>query len=320
MKRINLLFGALMLLLICACEKDEIAIDPHQAGDAEEYQVAMEQDYRNQLFFDLETGEVVCSNLKTEWDLGFECASEGFHVVMNTSKGMAVHHSSMGFSEIVSATGLDWTWDAHSGNLDSTAIGNWTTNNERYIIDRGYDHTGTHQGYYKINLVSVNEAEYKVEYGEITTTEPLTIIIPKSQKHNFRYFSFEDGVGAIAPEKDKWDLVFTQYTHLFTDPISPYVVSGVLLNRYKTFAGVINDIPFTSVTFEDAEQLNLSTAINTVGYDWKWYDYDEGVYKVDPTIVYIIQTSEGYYYKLHFVDFYNETGEKGFPKFECQRL
>ena len=57
-----------------------------------------------------------------------------------------------------------------------------------------------------------------------------------------------------------------------------------------------------------------------IGFDWKSYDFDQQLYMVDPQIVYIIKTPIGRYYKLHFIDFYNSMGEKGYPKFEIQEL
>ena len=35
---------------------------------------------------------------------------------------------------------------------------------------------------------------------------------------------------------------------------------------------------------------------------------------------FIIKNSIGLYFKLHFIDFYNDSGEKGYPKFALQQL
>jgi hypothetical protein len=57
-----------------------------------------------------------------------------------------------------------------------------------------------------------------------------------------------------------------------------------------------------------------------VGYNWKEYDLSAGEYTVFSNINYIIQDKNDKYYKLHFIDFYNNLGEKGYPKFEIQEL
>ena len=54
--------------------------------------------------------------------------------------------------------------------------------------------------------------------------------------------------------------------------------------------------------------------------DWKEYDFDNEHYTVLPDKIYVLKTSIGYYYKLRFIDFYNSTGEKGYPTFEFLRL
>jgi hypothetical protein len=44
------------------------------------------------------------------------------------------------------------------------------------------------------------------------------------------------------------------------------------------------------------------------------------VYTVIPGITYIIIDTEGFFYKLRFVSYYNDQGEKGFPVIEHLRL
>lgn len=318
MKISKYLFAGLVLLI--SCEKGEIAVPAHDSGDVLENSVAMEQDYRNQLFFDLETNSVVSSNLKTDWDIAFESSPTGFHVTLNTSKGMAVHCSELDFVDITSADDLVWTWDAHSGNLDSTGVGNWLEEEKLYVVDRGYNYVGSHLGYAKLKFVSVNESTYEIQFASIEESIPLTSTITKSLECHMTYYSFESGLATIAPPDFEWDLMFTQYTHLFSDPISSYVVSGVLLNRHETSAIIISDKNFQEVKFEDVADLDLKTELNSIGYKWKWYDFDAGLYLVNSDICYIIRTSSGFYYKLRFLDFYNESGEKGYPRFEFQQL
>ena len=59
---------------------------------------------------------------------------------------------------------------------------------------------------------------------------------------------------------------------------------------------------------------------NSIGFNWKEYDLTSGVYTVFANINYIIRDNELRYYKLHFIDFYNDLGVKGYPKFEIQEL
>ncbi|MFT5823071.1 MAG: hypothetical protein ACI8ZM_004330 [Crocinitomix sp.] len=298
--------------------KEEIAVRKHEAGDAQTNEIEMGQDYRNQLYFDLETNQVVKSNLKTEWDLTFE--SNGDHIVLNTGKGMSVHKSSLTFAEINLSEDLEWNWDAHSGNLDSTAFGNWEEENFIYVIDRGYNWTGDHQGYFKLAILSSDENTFDIGYAEISSDTQITYSIEKSTTEQFTYFSFESGTVSIAPPDLDYDLIFTQYTHLFTDPLTPYLVTGIITNRGFTSIARLDDKPFTEIELQDVESLEFSYDLDAIGYDWKYYSLEEGFFTTYSNQHYIIRTQNGFYYKLRIVGFYNSDGLKGYPNIEFQAL
>jgi hypothetical protein len=44
------------------------------------------------------------------------------------------------------------------------------------------------------------------------------------------------------------------------------------------------------------------------------------VYTIRPGITYIIQDTEEIFYKMRFISYYNDLGEKGFPVIEHARL
>jgi len=78
-------------------------------------------------------------------------------------------------------------------------------------------------------------------------------------------------------------------------------------------------------TFKDIElnmidQYNFTNEQNEIGYNWKLYNFTSQSYIVKSDITYIISDIDGRYFKLHFIDFYNDNGEKGNPKFEIQKL
>ena len=49
-------------------------------------------------------------------------------------------------------------------------------------------------------------------------------------------------------------------------------------------------------------------------------NFNTNAYSVNPKMNYILKVADGFYYKLHFLDFYNDQGIKGYPKFEFQKL
>lgn len=323
----GLFLGLSLIILLASCERDEIPITPHDAGDVLTSQVEMEPDYKWQVYFDLSTNSVVGENLKVKWDLGFETSASGYHIVLNAAKLMYAYPTGKTDFAVVTDTNgitLNHTWDEASGNLDSTAIGDWRNTGEVYIIDRGYNELGQHRGYRKAIFKAVDGASYTFRFAKLDGSEDTTLTIAKDADYNFTFFTFNNGgeVLTIEPPKETWDLVFTQYTHIFYDevPVIPYLVTGCLLNRSGTKAVMDNTIAFEEITFEYAQTKMLTSNINTIGYAWKEYNFDTGAYLVYPELNYIIQDSEGFYYKLHFIDFYDNQGQKGSPRFEFQRL
>ncbi|MDP3441986.1 MAG: HmuY family protein, partial [Ignavibacteria bacterium] len=124
-----------------------------------------------------------------------------------------------------------------------------------------------------------------------------------------------------------YDLLFSQYTTLLYtnegDPY-PYLVTGVLLNRTNTFSTMNDSLVFDSITREQVVDFNYTDQLDAVGYDWKDVvgDVSSGVvyYEVKPENNYIIKNRNGYIFKMRFIGFYNQSGEKGYPTIEFQKL
>lgn len=313
---IILLFG-----IITSCQKDELPVPKHKSGNVITATVNMNSNYKYQIFYDLETNSVISQNLKTAWDLGFETSENGYRIILNSSKAMFAYNTGQtDFSAITDTTGFaaNKKWDAPSGNLDSTAIGNWKTNTPVYILDRGYNENGQKIGFKKIQFISVDGYKYSIRYADLNGTGDTTLQIFKDNKYNFTFLSFNTNSAVIIePPKTDWDIVFTQYTEALS---TPYIVTGALLNRYNTLATMDSEKIFSQITYEDAINYTLSSNINIIGYNWKEYDYNSGTYIIFPQKNYIIKDSKGYYYKLHFIDFYDQFGNKGNPKWEYQKL
>lgn len=321
MIRVNniLLITALSFLLL-SCEKDEIPVPAHDPGNVVTGSVKMEADYRYQLYFDLETNAMVSQNHKTLWDLGFESTATGNKVILNSAKYMqAVNTGTTNFAVVNDTTGFVFSIDMPSGSLDSTAIGNWAPN-EVYIIDRGFNELGAHQGFSKVQFTGVTATEYNVHFANLNGTNAVSMTIPKDDNYNFTFLSLDGNLAAIAPPKEDWDLHFSQYTHFYYNDGTTYLVTGCLSNRNKVEVTPVFDKAFTDITIDDVATHTFSKNINTIGFDWKEYDFDEGSYIIYYTKNYIIKSTEGKYYKLHFIDFYDNFGIKGTPTFEFQEL
>lgn len=329
MRKKTIRIQSLLCLVLCgftSCLQKELPAKPYQPGDETTANVSMGSDYRWQLYYDLENNKVVRKNLKDVWHLGFEATADGYHVILNGSSFMFAYPTGKtNFATVVIAdTTGHKHWDSPTGLLDSTAIGEWKGNNEVYIIDKGYSVDLTHQGYKKVQILSVDEQKYTVKYANMDGSSEKTVMISKDSSYNFAFLALKDEpeVLLVEPPKKDWDIVFSQYTHVYYDTWETYLVTGCLLNRYKTTAFMDSIITFKELNYDRALHYTLSPFINTIGYDWKTVGSTTGGgadYKVHTNMNYIILNSRGNYFKLRFIDFYDNK-VKGNPKWEFQKL
>ena len=118
-----------------------------------------------------------------------------------------------------------------------------------------------------------------------------------------------------------WDLAFTQYTFIFYEPdYTPYLVTGVFSNTNGVTVAEDKTMNFADISIDDVPSFAFSSVRDVIGYDWKVYDFDIASFRIYTEINYIIKDAEGAYYKHHFIDFYDNNGLKGVPKFTMQRL
>lgn len=319
--------GALLLALsFTACEKEDTPVVLPQKGDTEHGIVEMGEDYKFQVFFDLQSGQVVHSSEINSWHLAFDCSADGFQVFMNGGADVFVDNThETNFASVktsIDEYSNEWQFDRPCGLADSAAIQDWRDKNEVYVVR--LNPTYTTDNIKKVKLVSVTDKAYVIEYGSIEDETPKTISIPKDDSYNYSYFSFDNGGQVVQPDppKDTWDVVFTRYRFIYYDLDNfPYIVNGVLLNPYKT-QGYAHDSTQTIETVNEADvpALPYTNHRDVIGFSWKEYDFDEGRYKIAKDNEYYIHTRNNNYWKLRFLDFYNAQNIKGSPSFEYVRI
>jgi hypothetical protein len=323
----------LTLLFSFACEKEELPVEAYHRGDVTIGTIDMGSDYKYQIFYNIDRNRIVSKSLKTTWDLAFKTGASAFHIKLNSSKAMQVVNTrSLNFETVTAIPDSGWKWDVASENVDSLGIGSWLSENnvsgtskrEVYVLDLGYNSNGMHLGHKKLQLLTVDYVEYTFQYANLDGSEGYEFKIEKDSDYNFVYFSFDNGGKEVlvAPRKTEWNFVFTQYTHTFAEDgvKSMYLVTGMLQNKFTIQSKKDTVRGFDKLTYDDAVTLELDSASDVIGYDWKEYNYDNETYKIFSNINYVIKNREGFYYKLHFIDFYNQTGEKGTPTFEYKKI
>ncbi|RYD58185.1 MAG: hypothetical protein EOP56_04495 [Sphingobacteriales bacterium] len=310
----------IVALCLTSCMRKEIPAAPHVAGDVTTATVDMNEDYKWQIFYSLKNNEIVSKNLRTDWDLGFECGASGYHIITNTARFMFAYNTGKtDFSAFALADTVGFAngknIDMPSSSLDSTAIGDWRKRTPVYVV------SNNDKQIFKVQCLPA-ERGYKVRFAKLNGGGGLeqTVVIKKDDNYNFMFLSLTAGnIINVEPPRASWDVVFTNYTHLFYDMNTPYSVTGCLLNRYNTIACMDSSVAFDQIDHILAARYQLSPQINIIGYNWKEYNLSKGIYITFTKMNYIVRTSDGVYYKLRFLDF-ARNNVKGNPKWEFQAL
>jgi len=329
MRYLFIIFG--ITLFLTSCFKEEEIVPPHEQGGLELGEAPIGSLYENQIYFDLNDNREVSSNHFSVWDLSFESSTGGWEIRLNSAKFMLAGNSfDTTFSAQLNQDDLNMTFDKSDGNPDSTAIGPWfelledsiSSHRHIYLINRGSDEQGTPLGFKKVQF-DISGENFIMRFAEPDNSGDTLVQIGRDPSMDRTYFSFETGVMDIAPAPDLWSLLFTKYTTmLVTDEGEdyPYLVVGVLLNPNGLMAARDTTHNFMDISSEDILDLEFTQQSDLIGYDWKYYDFDDGVYTIVPDMNYVIRDRDGFFYKLRFVDFYDNQGVKGTPTFEFVRL
>jgi len=316
--------------LFQSCFKEDEKGPPYFPSNLEQDTINVGPNYENQVYFDLYSLKQTSMNSNLDWDIAFVTGEDSWNVILNSSLMMwAGNAYDTNFSDINSAEGLEMHFDVSSGNMDSTAIGEWYyaendllySHHYVYVIDRGIDSQGNPLGFKKISL-GLKDQKYTIRYANLDGSEEQNLVVEKDILYNYTHLSFENGLVKIEPPKDQWSLKFSRYsTILFTDEgeAYPYNVVGVLINPYLVETNFNTD-DFFDLTYDHINDYEYIKLADVIGYAWKDYDFDGGYYTVLPNRTYIINNNDGFYYRLRFQSFYGLQGNKGNIGIEFSRL
>jgi hypothetical protein len=335
----NIGIYVLFAALLTGCFKEDEIVLPTPPGDVKTTAIELTANYRYQVYYSLSEDRVVAQNLKSNWDIGFESADDGHLIILNTSSFMTVANTfSTDFDAAIDTSGYQWRFDKSDGNFDSTAFRDWIEKDDEgnyiysgyvYVVNRGFDEFGNNRGLKKVVFHEVDESSYSLRFANLDGSEDYALLVSKDSAPNFVHFSFDDGgiVLLQEPPNDSWDILFTQYTTLLYtndgDPY-PYLVTGCLINPAGVMVARDTVEGFAGLSLEILPQLEFSGALDMIGYNWKDVEGDVSTgnvtYVVEEGLNFVIHDRNGYYHKLRFISFYSNSGEKGYPTFEHQRL
>jgi len=328
--------GVLLMFTVSGCFEEDKRITPHIPGEEKTF-VFERSMYTNQSFFDLGTNSIISENENSVWVLRFASQSGESHININSSDYWGVYNSGTAYLDSVNdKPDLDkWVFDKSSGEPDSSAFTGWVEFNDSnnvysksiYLIGK-YDGIG-YKAKWASQFLSVDDSMYLFRLMSWPGSEWTEYSIPRDPDLEYQYFTPNEGgkVIRVEPDNDLWDLEFTQYgSILYTDDgvPTPYYVRGVLLNGNGVASALDSLRSFSEISFENLPDYSFSLRNDFIGYEWKDVEVDmnsnTAVYTVKSEYTYIIRDTEGFFYKLRFISFYNDLGEKGFPVIEYLRL
>ena len=318
----------------CFKEIDTIALE----GVTENMFTSQHSIYHNITFYKIyenTTGEVSNQTLG-KWDLAFQSALEGDNVLVNyTVSAQAIKTGTSDFSEVDINTVYDlyesdqWKFNdpAYSNVRDSIALKDWE-NSEVYLLYRGSSSL-SEEAYYKIQFLSKTPETYTIKYAHVESAQETEKTINRTQGLANQYFSFEDNdIVEHEPNINDWSFYLAPYYGWFETltpgEFAPYSLTGVMINNEggvrvsQVFDGEIN---YECIDLSMAQNLTYTDWKGAIGSTWKKVPSTQNpVYEMDINKKYVLKLTNGNYYKLRFLDFYNTDGDQGYPSFEINLI
>ena len=307
------------LVILISCDVGEIPLDPI-TNEKQICTISMGSNYITQTYYNLENNQIVSQNNRTNWDIAFESKQDSNYIYLNSSKfTQAWLISEIAFDEFVNLEQAVWRWDQPCLVNNGTAINISTQEDVYYVIDLGLDENLEGSGFIKFKVINSDSNGYTFRYSSIDNSTDTTLSVNKNDSYNKIHFSFIDNsIVNIEPQSTIWDLLFSSYTHVFSEN-TPYLVTGVLINSQLVSVACDTSSLFDEISINSVQSLSYSNCDDIIGYNWKTFNFESNSFTIDQTKTYIVKKNNEYY-KLRFLDFYNESGEKGFPKFEILKL
>jgi hypothetical protein len=324
-----------LMCLLSSCFKEDEKIFPPPPGDATVYTFD-KSIYDFQSYFDFSTDSSTVVSPNDLWQIEFATAQNAWDVRVNSSAYYKVFPTGdTSFFGIPSVSDpLKYIFDASSGNPDSCAFSTWLDrSSDPYIPTNEVFLVGQYDGIkmkpkWKVRIESVNDTAYDFIFAKFPSGIPVSVSLIKDKSIRYQQYSLSDQAAVrIEPSSDEYDLLFTQYGTILYDNEgvpTPYFVRGILLNPKLVTAALDTIHSFAELTYEIAKDFTYLEVRDVIGHTWKDVKVDQvggsAEYFVNTKLNWLIRDTEGFIYKMHFLEFYNSQAEVGYTTIEYQRL
>ena len=304
----------------------------------------------NQVFIDL-SSQTQTTAKRDSWNLGFYNGDD-FRVTINgaifmgatpldkTDINAVVEADVADLKELIktSAAGTGIYFDGPTGEISKTVIAEVSETveeNKVYLLKLGFEVpteaaevgkvnlSGELKGWKKIRILR-NGNDYVLQHAAIDATTFEEVTISKNADYNLTYFSFGTSATVdVEPLKEKWDLNFTVFTNVI--PFGPGVTGGYGYSDYvvTNLKGGANSYLVSTEDFlyDDFTLANVSNATfieDQRGIGSNWRSVFTKTVKADK--FFVLKDEDGNLYKIRFNALLNDSGERGYPKFEYALL
>ena len=178
------------------------------------------------------------------------------------------------------------------------------------LINLGYGLDNDLLGRCQVQLIFMDTESCQLRVANLDGSAEATVSVPWNPDGPHGYVSLlEQAARDLEPPSDTWELLLTQYSELLEGDF-PYQVTGILTPNQRVTVYDYSDYSWDEALARDWSADGFTTDWNAIGYDWKYFDLNEGVYSIDPNRIFGVRTSEGREFQLRILDFYDEIGNK----------
>lgn len=306
MHLINKLYPIALVLLLAGCFEKDIPVEPQPRLSNT---VTIDAGANKQLvnYYSLEQNDILAQIDPMSWDIGYTDEKLFF----NGFRSIQAAKFDAGWKDRTDTVGLSFDY-LTVGYVENM----WQLEaDQSYVLDFGYDENYASLGLYKF-AYTLSAGDVSVKFSKIEEVEYVETTFPEDDFH----YSLLQKKYSVVPFVKEYDLVLGKYTDLliFPNVQSDYLVYGVLLGNAEAKQ---LSTPFADINLSSLDTLEFDNPLKTaIGWDWKFYDLNSGAYSLKENRTFIIKTQDDFYYKLRFVDFYNQEGVSGHPTLEYTLL
>lgn len=319
-------FAYILIVLgigLTSCFKEEQPVPKKDRGHIVSESVEMGVTYDTKFYISLNNKSISGSIKKYDWDIALSGDSLIPYIRLNTSLGMyAVNTRKKSIYEVTDTSGLmsRVRYDYPRGDKDSLALTGILDSGFVYLIYLGTDEGLQSRGIVLLTA-NISNNKYRLHYRYLNNSNDQSAFIDFNPDKQHILFRFNSSAILEEPVLDNWDFQLTQYAHIYYNPFQTYSVVGCIINPLRVQGAVYDgQKTFSDISYSDALTANYSRKEDIIGFSWKYYDLNNNKYVVKPEKTYFIKRFDGKIFKLHFIGFYNQKGEKGTPIFEYKEL